>query len=165
MLIASLFLALFLSFCHSHHTTPDYCQCNEGLFYDPNRECLSSGDHNVQNACFVCPVTNTTNGVTLTYYYCGSMYNLSFGTCAQQGSYEARVAACLAIGGNPDAADFTCEISSGTDQSQVTCQVTPESTPTDITNSPTSGSNSSSHSFSASYVVAIFSIVYLFFKL
>jgi len=102
-----------------------YCRCDQDFIDDPNGDCLKSGDYNVENTCFVCPVVSPSGTVNK----CGSLRRLGFLTCGQQNAKAARDAACTAIGGDIAAGSYVCLFNAGTNQSQTTnC----------ATNSPTS---------------------------
>jgi hypothetical protein len=92
-------------------------------------QCLKSSDYDVENACYVCPVVNSTG----TFYFCGSLPFLGYGLCGEPGAFDARVQACNSIGGSTSAGTFTCQFSAGSIKNQTT-----ECTScTTITTSPT----------------------------
>jgi len=102
---------------------------------DPLQLCMTSGNYDVQNSCFVCPVQNA----TAKYYYCDSLYRRGFGVCGQSGAVAAMKAACLALGGDVNSPDFRCLDTAGTNQSQVIACSGFTAAPTAPTGAPTSG--------------------------
>jgi hypothetical protein len=116
-----------------------YCQCQAGGFVnDPLQQCMTSGNYDVQNSCFVCPVQNA----TAKYYYCRSLYALGFGVCGQSGAITAMKAACAAIGGDTSSSDFRCLDSSGLNKSQaVACSGVTAAPTVPTTPAPTSDAN------------------------
>lgn len=140
----------------------DYCRCNDGLFDDPNKACLTSDQYDVKNSCYVCPVL--VNGSLK--WKCDSMYRLGYALCNQDGALEARREACLAIGGSIESGEFRCvDFTTGTNLSQLNCQATTPTTTTS-TDNPTSAPTSSSPSTNSNTTFLLlfvqFSLILLF---
>ncbi len=112
MFVLVVLLSLFQVWSQVHGAT--YCLCTQQFVYDPTNECGSSGSYNLQNACFRCPVVNSSG----TFYYCGSLPFLGYGACNQAGALAASQTACTAIGGNTGLTSFVCSTSTGTNYSQ-----------------------------------------------
>lgn len=110
--ISCYFLLLLLAVAGA--TTPTYCLCTQQFVYDPTGECGTSGNYNLDNVCFNCPVQNASG----TFNFCGSQIFLGQGSCSQPGALSARQNACLGIGGNTGLTSFQCFLSSGSDKSQ-----------------------------------------------
>ena len=110
-----------------------YCQRGKGFILDTGGQCLRSGDYDVANCCYVCPVQDS-NGLSL---QCGSLYDLGYATCAETGALAARQAACTAIGGDINAGAFTCQCNGGTNTSQTNYTATSVAPTAPTTASPT----------------------------
>jgi hypothetical protein len=126
-----------------------FCLCTQEFVYDPNDDCLKSGDYDVENRCFRCPVTNSSG----TFNFCGSMVYLGYGGCGQTGAQAARAAACTAIGGNTGAGSYACFDSAGANKSQTTSCV---SNAPISTLAPTSASSFSPLNSLLLFVIAFF---------
>ena len=114
-----MFILLCLSFCvaAAAATTPTYCQCTRAFVYDPTGECFTSGNYGLSNACYRCPIINS-SGV---FNYCGSLPYLNYSFCGATGAVAVYTAQCNAIGGNTGATTFGCSTSNGANMSQITC--------------------------------------------
>ena len=117
-MVPLLFVCLVLSAVNAQA----YCRCGSPQFVlDMAQQCFTSASYDVQNACFNCPVSNTSG----TFYFCASLYGLGYAVCGQSGALAAMQQACTAIGGNPASSAFICRTSAGTNQSQVQACSTP----------------------------------------
>ncbi len=89
--------------------------CQRGLVvHDTQSQCLLSANFNLENACYVCPVLNLTGY----YQLCLSLYDDGYATCTQPLALQARQSRCRLLGGDPNAAEFQCLVSAGTNKSQ-----------------------------------------------
>jgi hypothetical protein len=98
--------------------TQTYCQ--RGLVVtDTGGQCLKSGDYDVANCCYQCPVTQS-DGTHI--IQCLSLYDAppsGYATCGQTGALAGRQQACVAIGGDITSTSFTCLCNGGTNMSQI----------------------------------------------
>ena len=125
------FITLFV-FCRAQ----TFCQCTQPFVYDPNNDCLTSGTYDLDNSCFRCPVTNSSG----TFNFCMSTRYLGYAFCSAPGSFQARIDACVALGGNTAASSYACMDSTGANKSETTgCGPSPPTqSPTDA---PTNSSS------------------------
>lgn len=92
-----------------------FCQRGQPDLLDTGGQCLRSGDYDVANCCYVCPVQSS----TALLLYCESLYDIGYAACGQAGALAARQAACAAKGGDITSGAFTCQCNAGTNLSQI----------------------------------------------
>ena len=113
----TLFLCLFsLSYYagEAHHNAYQYCLCGHNFIDDPEQEYNSSAMANLENACYLCSVTNASSPNP--FYFSGSLPYLGYLTCEEVGALEARTSECTSIGGIV----LDCVTTSGTNQTEST---------------------------------------------
>lgn len=151
----SLFASLFVVLVSLQSVRAQHCQTSQVFVLDTLSQCLLSANDNLENCCFVCPVTNASGS----YQFCGSMYALGYATCGQSGSLAARQTACQGIGGNINAGSFMCLLSAGTNKSQstgyTTAMPTQPTVPTASTSTPTEAPTAGGYVVSSSVALAI----------